>query len=113
MKHPNRKFVSVLLAVAMVITCFLSFGGVKAAALAPGYGLQDVYYFYDYYPTAKADEISASLSVGDVFFDGQNVTSAEFNTLMDNGYFSSVASNMSHAARALAIALLSLSSAAM
>ena len=39
MKHPNRKFVSVLLAVAMVITCFLSFGGVSAAALAPDYTL--------------------------------------------------------------------------
>ena len=58
MKHPKKTFVSVLLAVAMVITCFLSFGGVNAAAVvSPFY--ESVYYFYDCYPTAKKTELDA------------------------------------------------------
>ena len=90
MKHPKKRFVSALLAVAMVITCFLSFGGVKAAALPSGYASESAYYFYDCYPIVKEVEAAASFMLDSVVFDGQNVTAEEFNALVDSGYFSSI-----------------------
>lgn len=49
MKHLKKTFVSALLAVAMLITSFLSLGSVSAAALSLEYdGSASIYYLFDY-----------------------------------------------------------------
>ena len=88
MKHPKKSFVSLVLAVAMVITCFLSFGGVTAAAIVPEYDQHEIYYFYDCYPTAPKELISDINPEYSICYDGQAVSEDEFYSMINDRYFS-------------------------
>lgn len=90
MKHPKKRFVSALLAVAMVITCFLSFGGVSAAATTSTEYFGPVYYFYDYYPSLKEFDLYQIVTPSSMTLDGQYVTEDEFYDLIDEGHFEDI-----------------------
>lgn len=90
MKHPKKTFVSALLAVAMVLTCFLSFGGVTADALSPEYiGISNsIYYFTDLYPTLHEEILTDEFGNDyNIVYDHQGITKDEFTTLVNDLYF--------------------------
>ena len=73
MKLTKKTFVSALLALAMVITCFLSFGGVTAAA-TDGENSARIVYVSDYYPTLSESELEQYFGTREVLYERLEMT---------------------------------------
>lgn len=90
MKHLKKSFISALLAVAMLITCFLSLGSVNAGAVNPDLfiTLNTIYYFTDLYPTLHEDVLFDEFDDDyNIVYDHQGITKDTFTYMVGQGYF--------------------------
>jgi len=106
MKKTKNYFATVIALLAVFIIGATSFSFVnvkKASAVSSAYNGEDIYYYYDFYPTLKDDALFDALSTyhnGDYsyytyFYERGNVSdAASFDTLCNSNYFNTLSASI-------------------
>lgn len=99
MKKLSKKFTALSLVLAIILSGLIVFGGLKkerAMAYSSDYsGDPDtIYYFTDFYPTIDATTLTATYGSNyNIVYDRQQITTGDFQTLVNSNYFSGFGTN--------------------